>query len=157
MNDIKLADVVVIGRIVDYQIVLDPKARENNRKSVEGIKNSKTSEPLSNVRRFISDYAKFDVLVEEVVKGTATERMTATWDNSTFGEPESIPPGPYLIAFRYAQSAAPPLGGPSAIIMPTPIPEVPTVLQALCARAFIFKSDSTEAIEARGLLRDATK
>jgi hypothetical protein len=59
LADIEYADVVVVGRIDHYE-------RVGN----EGL---------------ISSYAKFDVLVDEVLLGNAPQIISVTWDNSTFG------------------------------------------------------------------------
>ena len=73
----------------------------------------------------LPDYARFDVQVKEVLVGRAPNRLSVTWDNSTFGEPEQMAAGPYLIALRRPGSASPPLRGPSATIFPTPDPKGP--------------------------------
>lgn len=101
---------------------------------------------------FLSDYARFDVIVDQVLAGKAPRMVSVTWDNSTFGEPASMPPGLYLIALRVPGSMAPPLRGPSATILPTPEPALPTLLQAPCSSAFIFPVASDEAIAVRGII-----
>jgi hypothetical protein len=152
-RDVLLADVVVIGDITSYEIV-DPDPDPD--------------------RGPLKDYARFDVYVFEVlyplgagriVPPTWTNperetlrngrRLTVTWDNSTFGEPENLPslgnPG-YLIALRDPASKLPPLRSGSAFIAATPEPEHYTVLQAPCSVAFIFEMDSLIAIALRQLL-----
>ena len=89
------------------------------------------------------DYAQFSVKISEILKGAVPKEIAVTWDNSTFGEPEQLEPGPYLIALRDPQSAVPPLRGPSATVFPNKEPSTLTVLQAPCAPPFIIQvSDS---------------
>jgi hypothetical protein len=118
LADVKYADVVVVGRISNYMIVGEP--------------------------TLITAYARFDVLVDEVLVGAAPESLTVTWDNSTYGEPEDMPSGPFLIALRDPESGPLPVRGPSATVLPNPDLSLLTVLQAPCADPFIFASSSSE-------------
>lgn len=127
-RDVAYADLVVIGRISGYRIV----ASDGDRRGI----------PAGS---WMPDYARFEVIVDEVLKGEAPGRIIATWDNSTFEEPKTMPPGRYLIALRRAGSAIPPLRGPSATVLPSPEPAAMAVLQAPCAPAFIFAENSREA------------
>lgn len=126
LADIKYADVVIVGRIANYDTIGDP--------------------------NLITGYAIFDVLVDEILIGDAPPILAVTWDNSTFGEPESIPPGPFLIALRDPRSGTLPLRGPSATIFPNPEPRFLALLQAPCADPFMFPSTSDEALEIRRML-----
>ena len=119
LSDVKYANLVVVGRISNYAVIGDA--------------------------NFISAYARFDVLIDEVLVGDAPETLTVTWDNSTYGEPANVPAGPYLIALRDPRSAMLPLRGPSATILPNPESSLLTVLQAPCTPPFIFTIDSDEA------------
>lgn len=139
MNDLRYADVVVVGRIENYEIVRDMAFREKM------LANPNLSEYLRKIysdetQGLLGDYARFDVHVEEVLAGEVPERITATWDNSTFGEASSLSPNSLVIAFRRSASPMPPLRGPSATVLPNPDPKLLTVLQAPCSSAFIFNS-----------------
>jgi hypothetical protein len=140
IEDVQFADVVVIGRISNYQIIRDVEFRErmlanpNLRADLRRI----YEEPNG---KLMSDYARFDIQSSQILKGTAPRTMTVTWDNSTFGEPDQMAPGPYVIALRNPQSQLPPLRGPSATISPSKEPERLTVLQAPCGPAFIIPAD----------------
>lgn len=125
LTDIKYADVVVVGRISNYAIA--PGA--------------------------FAGYARFDVLVDEILVGTVPPSFAVTWDNSTFAEPEVMPSGPFLIALRDSRSGMPPLRGPSATILPNPETGSLTVLQAPCSDAFIFARESNEASIALQILQ----
>lgn len=145
IHDVQYSDVVVIGKIANYKIVLDPVARQSYKKSFGNSPD--LAKRLTG--SFISDYARFDISVDEVLRGKASKTLNVTWDNSTFGEPQDMSPGPFLIALRQANSPIPPLRGPSATYLPNPDPSVLTVLQAPCAPPLIFESQSMET----GLIR----
>lgn len=147
VEDIKYADVVVIGRIANYTMVLDPVARENLKALADAPDAApELRELYLKERSFLTDYVRFDVLVDEVLVGTASETLTVTWDNSTFSEPESLPSGPLLIALHDpSKGRMLPLRAPSTTIMPNPEPTALTVLQAPCSEAFIFEMASPEA------------
>jgi hypothetical protein len=125
LTDIEYADVVVVGRIDHYE-------RVGN-------------------EELISGYAKFDVLVDEVLLGDAPQEITVTWDNSTFTEPETMAPGPFVIALRDPGSRMPPLRS-SGSIFPNPKPDLLTLLQAPCSSPFMFASGSEEAKAIRQML-----
>lgn len=112
-------------------------------------RNPKLREIFGEPKSLITDYARFDIVVGEVLRGKAPDRFTVTWDNSTIGEPDEMGPGPFLIALRDPNSAMPPLRGPSATVMPNPAPATLTVLEAPCAGPFMFENSSKEA----GLVR----
>lgn len=127
LADVKYAEVVVVGRIANYEVVGDPER--------------------------IWSYATFDVLIDEVLVGKVSGELAVTWDNSTYAEASSMPAGPFLIALRDPRSWQLPLRGPSATILPNAEPDILTVLQAPCAVPFMFPSTSDEAREIRGILQ----
>lgn len=75
LPDVKDADLVVVGRISNYEVIRD-----------NGY------------------YARFAVQVEEVLIGNAGESVAVRWDNSTFALPDEMGPGPFLIALRAPSS-----------------------------------------------------
>lgn len=143
LNDVRYADVVLVGRISKYEIIRDvefrkmmlanPKLSADMRKLYEGSNG------------LLGDYARFNVTVDRVLAGKAPTKISVTWDNSTFGEPDKMATGPFLIALRKPSSKTPPLRGPSATISPSREPQSLTVLQAPCSSPFIFDSVSDEA------------
>ena len=150
-EDIKYADVVVVGHVENYEIVRDLAFRESmlsNPNLPQSLREFYSDES----RTLLGDYARFEVLVGRVLVGDVPDRFSATWDNSTFGEPESLPSGPFLLGFRSAGSPMPPLRGPSATILPNPEPQNLSILQAPCAPAFIFGSSSKAAREVEAIL-----
>jgi hypothetical protein len=164
LEDVQYADVVVVGRISNYAIVPDLEARRDRQRMLAEVRDLPADvrrelgmdleweQDLQRQTGFMTDYARFDIIVEEVLAGTAGRSHTVSWDNSTFGEPESMPPGPFLIALRDPRSSLPPLRGPSATITPNREPGSLTVLQAPCADAFIFERASEQATAVRSIL-----
>lgn len=136
LEDVRYADTVIVGEVANYK-VLTPEGKKPG---------------------YIWDYARFDVIVHEVLKGEAGQTLAVTWDNSTFGEPQDLPTGQYLLAVRSpASTNIPPLRGPSATIFPRPEASSPVLLQAPCASPFLFKSESEEATALRKILQRAEK
>ncbi|WP_244548229.1 hypothetical protein [Bosea vaviloviae] len=127
--DINHADVVVIGRISNYRIIRPSQLRKF----------------FEDVDRHLSDYARFDVEVEELLVGKSSGILSVIWDNSNFVKPEAMASGPFLIALSDPNSSMPPFRGSSAVISPRQGPSLLTVLQAPCSSAFIFESTSDKA------------
>jgi hypothetical protein len=148
--DIKYADVVVVGRVSNFTIIRDQEFRRRM------LANPNLSPELREFYEgpggVISDYARFDVQVDEVLAGKVPNRFSVTWNNSTFGEPEKMAAGPFLIALLEAGSGSPPLRGPSATVIPNKEPGLLTVLQAPCAGPFMFESEGEQARLARAIL-----
>ncbi len=146
INDVRLADAVVVGEIRKYEIVESVEARK--RRAEMRARNPELWKDISEDAGYLSDYARFEIAVTDVLKGEASGVVTVTWDNSTFGEPKTIATGTYLVALRRADSPRPPLRGPSATILAQPEPGLMTVLQAPCSGAFIFaaKPDTIQTI-----------
>jgi hypothetical protein len=151
LDDVRYADVVVVGRISGYRIVRDEAFRQemlsNPNLSPEGRRMYEGRDSL------LPDYARFEIQVDEVLFGSAPNRLSVTWDNSTFGEPEEMGVGPFLIALRRPSSTTPPLRGPSATILPNAEPDLYTVLQAPCSSPFLFENMSNEASIVRRIVR----
>lgn len=117
LGDIQCASVVIVGRTKNYEIVQSTDKRSNSWRS------------KSRSKRILSDYARFEVVVDAVLAGHPPQRIPVTWDNSTFGEHEAMKALPYLIALREPGSKTPPLRVPSETTLPTPESESLTVLQ----------------------------
>ncbi|MFB0611943.1 hypothetical protein [Aurantiacibacter poecillastricola] len=152
LSDIALADAVVIARLTDYEIVRDEAFRRAQ------LANPNLSDDLREIysdpgQGLLSDYARFTLEVQDVLKGEPPARFAVTWDNSTFAEPETMAPGLYLVAVRDPAAPLPPLRGPSATILPNPEPATMTLLQAPCAPPFLFPLESAPLDEVRALLR----
>jgi hypothetical protein len=158
LDDIKYASVVVIGRITNYEVVLDQAVRQERKKELARPNlPPEYRKALSRQKSFMSDYAHFNVLVDEVLVGAPPQVLSVTWDNSTFGEPKKLDEGPFLIALRKQDAQTPPLRGPSATILPVPEPQSLTILQAPCAPPFMLKATSAETKKVRDLLSGGAK
>jgi hypothetical protein len=157
INDVKYASVVVIGKIVNYEIVLDQQVRKERKEMLDRSTDKSTEywRMMSEQKQFLSDYARFNVVVDKVLVGKSPKVISVTWDNSTFGEPEQMKKGQYLIGLRKPGSNIPPLRGPSATILPAPDPKSLTVLQAPCAPPFILEYESDEAKKIKAMLGGA--
>jgi hypothetical protein len=152
LDDVKFADVVLVGRITNYTIVRD-NAQRLRMLSLPNLPPDMRKLYQDPKQSLIWDYARFDVQVDEVLSGKAPRRLSVTWDNSTFGEPSELPSGPFLMALRDPSSRTPPLRGPSATIQPAREPGRLTLLQAPCASPFLFESISDNARAIRQLLK----
>lgn len=144
LNDVQFADVVVVGKIANYHIIRDEKFRQQMLKSkfLSAADKKFYADPATGL---LPDYARFDVIVSRTLRGHGARQITVTWDNSTFGEPNTLPPGPYVIALRKPGGRVPPLRGPSATILPDPRAGTMAVLQAPCSSPFLFELGSREA------------
>jgi hypothetical protein len=151
LEDVRFADVVVVGRVSNYRIVRDdafrrrmlasPHLSEDMRRMYEDPRES-----------LLPDYARFDIQVDEVLVGPSPTTLSVTWDNSTFDEPDRMAAGPYLIALRRPASPSPPLRSPSATIFPSRDANALTLLQAPCSSAFIYEVGSEQARTVRKIL-----
>lgn len=117
LNYVQKADAVVVGKVSNYRIVAETQA--------------------------VPDHARFEVEVEEVLAGSAPERLSLIWQNSTFGEPSGLPPGPFLVAVRKIPESWPTALQGSGLM---------TVLQEPCAPAILFEVSSEGAKSARRIL-----
>lgn len=152
IKDINLADLVVVGRVENYQIILDKKAREERKnwlRNSEYDTDYKAIEILKSQEVFLTDYARFDIHIDEVLKGSAPKTITVVWDNSTFREPDKFASGPFLFALIDPSSPTPPLRGPSATVMPHPDGTSLSVMQAPCGPTFFFRKGSPRAKKIR--------
>lgn len=127
LDDVQYADVVVVGTIPTTASSLIPMyASAINRSSPETL--NLTKQPRSRQASFpispISDRGRWGL---------------------AGGEPKSLPSGPFLIALRDPHSRIPPLRAVSATVSPNPELGALTLLQAPCARPFLFSVDSKEA------------
>jgi hypothetical protein len=152
LDDVKYADLVLVGRSSNYMIVRD-NAERQRMLSLPNLSPEMRKLYQDPKQSLIWDYARFDVEVDEVLFGKAPRRLSVTWDNSTFGEPSELPSGPFVIALRDPDSRIPPLRGPSATIQPARERGRLTVLQAPCASPFIFEATSDNGRAIRRILK----
>jgi hypothetical protein len=118
LSDVFLADAVLVGQVVDYEVV-------------------KIGDESSQL-----NYGRFNVKIEKVVAGDVLNNLntdgslTFTLVDSAFGAPADFQRNvPYFFALR----------DPSGVTMPTLESDRFTVLQAPCSKAFIFKDSSPQS------------
>jgi hypothetical protein len=152
LADVQHADAVVVGPVVAYTIVRNREFRRRMLQAGDLPDDLRKiyADPNSTL---IGDYARFDVMVGEVLAGRAPRTLRVTWSNSTFGLPKSLPRGPMLIALAGPGGKRPALRGPSATIVPNREPHLPTVLQAPCASPLMFAANSAEPRAIRRILK----
>ena len=156
LHDVRFAEVVLVGRVLNYRIVRDEafRSRMLSNPNLPADMRKRYSDPEQTS---LSDYARFEVLVDEVLTGNAPSKVAVTWDNSTFDIPKEMAAGPFLLALRRPGSAMPPLRGPSATILPNKEPAVLTLLQAPCSSPFLFQTTSEQAQAVRQLVASSRK
>lgn len=143
-QDIKHATVVVVGSVWNYEIVFDQAARSERRAYLTAHPelSPETRKLLSDQTGFISDYARFDIQVQEVLAGRSPAKLTVTWNSSTFGEPSEMARGPFLIALRDDASVQRTSGKSNLL----------TVLNPPCGPGFILPISSPGAKAVRAIL-----
>lgn len=134
--DVKYADAVITGRILNYRIIRDQKFRNemlaNPNLSKEERAYYRSGEPL------MSDYALFDISVDRIWAGKAAAKVQVKWRNESFGLPKRMGAGPFLIALTYPNSTKRlPMWGAGA--------DRTTMLQAPCSSPFLFEMGSKDA------------
>ena len=97
-SDLREAEVVVVGRIIHYETVLDEVSRERFRARL--ARRPRQLSPLES-EQYWDDYVRLDILVEEELFGKAPTVLSATWNaNSVGGEPQQAPRGLLMIGLR---------------------------------------------------------
>lgn len=149
LEDVRQADVVVIGRISDYQFVRDEAFRKKMLSSPNlspGMR--ETYEHPSRVLG--ADYGQFEIEVDQVLAGRAPTKVFVMIRASTFPPPMQMEPGRYLVALHRPSPARPSGTGASS---PAHTPNTWVLLEQPCAGAFIFKADSPSARTIQAILQ----
>ncbi|MGO4570067.1 hypothetical protein AB4Z52_34810 [Rhizobium sp. 2YAF20] len=149
-SDIKYAGAVVVGRVENYRLVSDPEALARYKALL--TRSSKLPETFGDIRVT----PQFDIVVDEVLQGHVEHRLTVEWLGSNFAVPTAIPPGPYVLALRGANSLPPPHWGPAWTVSK---PEAGhfALMQAPCSTAFMFPATSYDADRVRQALKEGTE
>lgn len=146
-EDVRTADFAVIGRITNYRIVQNPEFSFIDRLGARLSKGTKT---------FPGDYARFDILVDQVLVGKGPRKLSAIWFPENYGIPDSMSVGAYVIALRKPASQYPPSRDPN---MANPLVSEPgtlTVMQGVCSPAFLFEANSFQAKAVERFLSNPT-
>lgn len=148
LNDVRNADVVVVGRIANYQLV-KPSSEEKHGNLAAPSRSVKTQDLLDSLSGSGTNYARFDILVDEVLRGPKAKTLKAVLSELTFSLPAHMPSGFFVIALH---NSAPPLDGSGATALSTVDPAYFSVLQQSCAGAFIFETNSGVTAHVRQIL-----
>jgi hypothetical protein len=138
-DDVRIADLVVVGRIVNYEIV--PEGRRRPELISLASLSPRARQMLQDQLGYVNRHARFDIVVDEVLAGRSPRIVHAIWDNITSGEPAAAPGGRRLIALH---PAIIPGEGDGQSLRP--------VLQRPCAPAFILANAGDEADAVRRAL-----
>lgn len=127
VEQVRHADVVVIGRVSDYRRTVSDRQRQ-------WIAESAKRDPGAAPERARPDRASFDLTVERIAAGQPPpRRVRVEWDPSTYGVPEAIPEGRYLVALRRMRDV-------------TASGARYRVLRGGCSTPFMFESGDREAV-----------
>jgi hypothetical protein len=150
LEHVRMADIVVVGRISNYRIERDEETRRQALKSPNLAAEQRRF--YEGRGRLWTDSAMFEVEVDEVLFGKAPKKLLLSWNHSTYPEPETMPAGPYLIAIMRPRPASRPPQGPVGLDPPghQPVPFI--VLEQPCSAGFIFETGSEEARTLRRML-----
>jgi hypothetical protein len=143
-EDTLRADTVVVGRISDYRIVRNEAHRQKMRR------NPKMPADARIRSEALSDYARFEIHVDEVLLGSPPTRLFATMDNLVASEPQRMADGTFVIALM--NPAATTSRNSTTATRNGEGPEPYTVLQSPCVGVFMFENTSKEAQAARRIL-----
>ena len=159
---IEQADIVVTGSVVNFHIVIDLEARAQQDRDDEK-RNSFILEKYPQLYKdlfleritYPSDYARFEIEVDEVLRGTVPPgRLTAFRSGLFHKQRERLGRGPFLIALR---NLTPSPGKPSAKIRAMSEPNLLSVVSPACTQDFIFDVTAQRAVEIRSKLEAPEK
>lgn len=155
VQHLQYADTVVVGRVENYHLILDEDARQQRQAFLAAPDlSSMVRKALTKQGSFGADYARFDVLVDEVLTGKPPMLFSAVWDSMTSGEPMQMGTGPFLIALYDPKSPMPDDYSFGENVSLSGKLRLLTVMQASCARAFLVGIHSKDAVDIRRFLKD---
>lgn len=129
VDDIRKADVVLTGKLIDYEIIDGPKEYSLNK------------------------YGLLTFRVEGVFKGKVARDVQLYWWNSTFNMPEQMDEGKRMIIAAVDTGKPLPLRSGSAYVQGSMRPDLLNVLQAPCSAPFIFPYTETTVVNVASVLR----
>lgn len=133
VEDIKAADVVFEGTVLNYDYVGCPR------------------EPL-----FAECHSLIDVQVHNTLKGEERDQWTLYWGNSIYGVPEEWEGEKRrLFAGKWVDGSGLPVRSGSATTVPSVHSELLQVLQAPCSDPFFLPADGKTIKEVRALVDEA--
>ncbi len=145
-SDFTTAEVIVVGRVTNYEAVIDPVATERIRPAFEGS--------VAEHYQWIS-YGKLDVEVEEVLKGEVPARPAIYWLPGTIGPANTLAPGRYILGLGTVDTLPTHYDNrPLPLALP---PDALTVKEKACAGAFITPYSSEMGDKVGQLLNTHSK
>lgn len=136
------ADIIIVGQVQRYEAIIDIAATARVRQILEKIPKMKarTKDHVSIL------YGRFNIDVEQVLKGTISARPDIYWAPATRGPAKSVPPGRYILGLVAMNDRV-----EHAKNLPHP-PGALYVDEKSCAGAFIAEYSSDMGIKVRQLL-----
>ena len=153
LEDVRRANVVVVGQISDYRFFRDESFRKEMLSSPNLTPDMREAYKDPN-RIWGPDYGEFEVKVDQVLAGRAPRKVLVIMRGSSLPPPVKMEPGRYLVALHRPSPARPSEARASS---PYYDPNAMTPLEQPCAGAFIFKADSPSARTIQGILQKRRK
>lgn len=138
IDDLRYADLILVGRISNFRTVSPDRE--------PGLKTAYPRVP----------FAEFEISAEEVLFGTAPERVIVTSYPLAGAQADQVSAGPFLFALREPLSEFPPrnITGREALFYPNAVDGSFTILGQRCSSVFMFEPRSNEAESVRRFLAD---
>ncbi len=150
------SDLVVVGTVENYEIVLDQESREVRKRDLLRTLGPDLSPELKGAIRekvwHFPDYTRFDIRVEEVLAGDAPERVAVYWPDTMFGETGEKLAGPRIFALLAPNTVQ---SVDQLHVFPDPRPREPNARRILsrdCGPFFMDPVGSDSADEIRAAL-----
>lgn len=129
INDIRQADLVFTGTLIDYRVEEGPKSYSLNK------------------------YGLLTFRVDTAIKGQSPRTIKLYWWNSTFSLPKNMDEGQRLIVAAINPGKRLPLLGPSGYEQNSMRPDLQQVLQAPCSVPFLLPYDKASVANVVKVLR----
>jgi len=147
LNDVRHADLVLVGRVQNYRIVRDERERQAIRRlSEDPVHSHLFKRDLEHVQRgdpMSGDYAKFDILVHRQLSGKSPPVLTVTL-NDPFRKFGDIAGRTYVFALLSLSSNSAPGSRDLRLYLVNREPDLPTVIIVPCSATFMFEVASPE-------------
>jgi len=147
LDDVRYADLVLVGRVQNYRIVRDELERQAIRRlSKDPAHGDLFKRDLERVQRgdlMSGDYAKFDVLVHRQLSGKSPTVLTVTL-NDPFKKFQDIAGRTYAFALLSLSSNSAPGSRDLRLYLANREPDLPTVIIVPCSGTFMFEVASPD-------------